>query len=197
MIRDGMEESGLARPLAQKFLHNLCHAAGSRTFSVLGLYKDRDVRQVRNRYEMEFLARAIDLMRRGRYEETLEALVRRLVGVETADRSGNWKLCDAFELITEKQSFVPDDFLARALKAVKRIEAVEGSNRGTTPPHSHGSNGMSRRQHDDRYHGTNSNDHSNYRSSGDRSSSRGPPHSSNTDNSSTGKENGKGSRGQK
>ena len=149
---------------------------------------------------MEFLARAIDLMRKGRYEETLEALVRRLVGVETADRSGNWKLCDAFELITEKQSFVPDDFLARALKAVKRIEAVEGRKKETLPPRPRGSNEKVKHPRSDRYHGTNSNDHSNHRNTGggrNRSSSRGPPHSSNTDNSSTGKENGKGSRGQK
>jgi hypothetical protein len=128
-LEDDMEESGLSKPLARKFLRNLQRAAGSRSFSVLGLYKDRDVRNTRNRHEMEFLARVIDLMRKGRSAHVMEALVRRLVGVETADRSGNWKLCDAFELITEKQSFVPDDFLARALKTVKRIEAVEGKDR--------------------------------------------------------------------
>ena len=107
-------------------------AAGSRTFSVLGMYKEKDVKQTRNRHEMEFLARVIDLMRKDRHEHVLEALVRRLVGVETADRSGNWKLCDAFELITEKQSFVPDDALARVLKTVRRIEAIDTAGRSST-----------------------------------------------------------------
>ena len=193
-VEDGMEQSGLSKPLARKFLRNLERAAGSSRFSVLALYKERDVKQTRNRREMEFLARTVDLLRRKEYGRVLEAVVRRLVGVETADRSGNWKLCDAFELITEKQSFVPDDFLARALKTVKRIEAIEGNSGRNKHTSSGGdrSGGQNRRS---QY--KSSPDGGQNGAARDRSASRGPTRPAASDPSKSARDASKDSRGPK
>ena len=62
-------------------------------------------------------------------ERALELTVRRLVGVQTADMSGIWAVCDQFELVMDKQSFVPDEFLARALKNAARLETLEQASR--------------------------------------------------------------------
>lgn len=175
-IFDGMEKSGIAKPLAKKWLRNLFHAAGGSARSVLSVYKEHEFKSTRSQREVHCLARVIDLLLSKNYDAALETIVRRLVGVETADSSGNWKLCDAFELITERQSFVPDVFLAHALKSVKRIEALEGAAAGSRQPKANArakTTSTGRRSDDatkdDRRHGRN------------RSTSRGPPSSSTAD----------------
>lgn len=191
-----MERSGLAKPLAKKFLRNVARGAGSRHFSVHSAYKEKEFKNTRNRHEVEFLARTIDLLRKKRYELVLETVVRRLVGVETADRSGDWKLCDAFELITSKQSYVPDEFMARALKTVRRIEAIEGKSSNNTAQK--GGAGNAGRQ--SRGYGVGSSSSSiSVSAARDRSSSRGPSRSSatHTDASKSAKGGAKDTRGSK
>lgn len=128
----------------------------------------------------------------------LETVVRRLVGVETADRSGDWKLCDAFELITSKQSYVPDDFMARALKTVRRIEAIEGKSSNNTAQKGGAGNAGPGRQ--SRGYGVGSSSSSiSVSAARDRSSSRGPSRSSatHTDASKSAKGGAKDTRGSK
>lgn len=123
-----MEAHGLARPLAKKFIRNALASTNGRG-SILDVYKEMDFKVVRNERECLSLAKAIDLARKEHWSKLLELLVRRLVGVQSADISGNWKLCDQFELVMDQQSFVPDDFLARALKNAQRLETLESSSR--------------------------------------------------------------------
>lgn len=123
-----MEAHGLARPLAKKFIRNALASTNGRG-SILDVYKEMDFKVVRNERECLLLAKAIDLARKEHWSKLLELLVRRLVGVQSADISGNWKLCDQFELVMDQQSFVPDDFLARALKNAQRLETLESSSR--------------------------------------------------------------------
>jgi hypothetical protein len=175
-IFDGMEKSGIAKPLAKKWLRNLFHAAGGSARSVLSVYKEHEFKSTRSQREVHCLARVIDLLLSKKHDAALETIVRRLVGVETADSSGNWKLCDAFELITERQSFVPDVFLAHALKSVKRIEALEGAAAGSRQPkaNARAKTTSTGRRSDDATKG----DHRHGRN---RSTSRGPPSSSTAD----------------
>lgn len=194
-----MERSGLAKPLAKKFLRNVARGAGSRHFSVHSAYKEKEFKNTRNRHEVEFLARTIDLLRKKRYELVLETVVRRLVGVETADRSGDWKLCDAFELITSKQSYVPDEFMARALKTVRRIEAIEGKS-SNTAAHKGGAGSAGHAGRQSRGYGVGSSSSSSSGSAArDRSTSRGPSRSSanHTDASKSAKGGAKDTRGSK
>jgi len=73
----------------------------------------------------------IDALRAKNYSALRELLYRRLAGVHAADSSDNWALCDAFELVMDKQSFVPDAFMQRAVKNVMRIQALEKQVKGS------------------------------------------------------------------
>lgn len=188
-----MESSGLSKPLAEKFLLNVQRGAGSRSFSVYTEYKERVFKHERNRHEVEFLARLVDLLRKKQRSAALEVAVRRLVGVETADRSGDWRLCDAFELVTKKQSNAPTEFLAHAIKAVKRIDAVEGkqsndsSRRGGNVSSGYGGGNSRARFREKQY--SNTSGSGSLTGSGpsvrERSTSRGPSRSSESSSKNT------------
>lgn len=127
--KTAMEQNGLAKPLAGKFIRNALSSTNGRG-SIVEVYKEMEFKVVRNQRECESLARIIDLLRAKKRRRALEACVRRLVGVQSADTSGNWRLCDQFELVMDKQSFVPDEFLARALKNAQRLESLETGSAG-------------------------------------------------------------------
>lgn len=120
-----MESSGLARPLAHAFIRNALASRNGKGL-IHDVFKEHSFKSNRNEREVLALARVIDALRKSDYRGALELVVRRLVGVQAADTSGNWKLCDAFELVMDRQSYVPDAFLARAIKNVNRLEALEG-----------------------------------------------------------------------
>jgi hypothetical protein len=125
-VDDGVEESGMAKPLAKHFVRNLMAQAG-RHGSAYEVYKyDVRFKKERNRRECMALARILDSLLSKDYKTALERLCRRLAGVHAADQGGdNWAICDAFELVMEKQSFVPDAHLQRAVKSVIRLQALE------------------------------------------------------------------------
>lgn len=128
-----MESSGLARPLAKKWIRNVLSLRGGKGL-IHDVLKEHSFKSNRNEREVLTLARVLDALRKSDYRGARELVVRRLVGVQAADTSGNWKLCDAFELVMDRQSYVPDAFLARAIKNVHRLEALEGKQ--STPSHS-------------------------------------------------------------
>jgi hypothetical protein len=128
-LEDDMESSGLARPLAQAFIRNALASRGGKGL-IYDVFKEHTFKSVRNEREVLAFARVIDALRSckdSHCAKALELCVRRLVGVEAADVSGKWKMCDAFELVMNRQSYVPDAFLARAIKNVNRLEALEGT----------------------------------------------------------------------
>lgn len=136
-----MEAAGLARPIAKEFIRNVLFQSG--TDSVLSVYRrDVTIKDTRSRREINVLAGIIDLLRARDYRSALEMCVRRLAGVHTADASGNWRMCDAFEMHTETRSFVPERFLKRALSTVVQLQAVEKA-AGRT--HNKGSSAASRK----------------------------------------------------
>ena len=123
-----MESNGLTKSLAKPWIHNALASTEFRG-TILDIHKDKTYKTERNKRECETLSKIIDCLRKhkqpGNIKRALEFAVRRLVGVQTADMSGNWAVCDQFELVMDKQSFVPDEVLARALKNAARLESLE------------------------------------------------------------------------
>jgi hypothetical protein len=118
----------MSKPLAQGFIRNLMAQAG-RNGSAFDVYKhDIKFLKQRNQRECMSLARVLDALLAKRVDVALERLCRRLAGVHAADQANDhWALCDAFELVMERQSFVPDDHLQRVVKAVMRMQALESA----------------------------------------------------------------------
>jgi hypothetical protein len=126
---DHLEANGLARPFAKQFIRNVLSQAGA-SGSVYKVFKyDIEFKRDRNKKECITLARMLDSLLRKRYREVTEQLCRRLAGVHAADTSDNWAICDAFELVMDKQSFVPDDIMQRAIKNVMRMQALESASK--------------------------------------------------------------------
>ena len=124
-----MESNGLTKSLAKPWIRNALASMEGRG-TILELHKDKTYKTERNKRECETLSKIIDCLRKQKHaprnvKRALEFAVRRLVGVQTADMSGSWAVCDQFELVMDKQSFVPDEVLARALKNAARIESLE------------------------------------------------------------------------
>jgi hypothetical protein len=122
-----MESNGLTKSLAKPWIRNALASMEGRG-TILDIHKDKLYKQERNKRECETLSKIVDCLRKRKkpdVKRALEFAVRRLVGVQTADMSGSWAVCDQFELVMDKQSFVPDEFLARALKNAARLEALE------------------------------------------------------------------------
>jgi hypothetical protein len=127
-----MDETGLARPMAPKWIRNVLAAVGPGG-SIFKLFKDEmHFEKERNRRECMALARVLDHALRDDMEHVKECLVRRLAGVHAADMTDDWGLCDQFELVLDKQSFVPDDFMQKAVKNVLRNRALNGGASGTS-----------------------------------------------------------------
>lgn len=132
-VDDGMESNGLARPMAKDFIRNVLSQAGS-SGSVYKVYKyDVTFHKDRNHRECLSLARVLDAVVHKQWKEVRELVCRRLAGVHAADTSDNWAMCDAFELVMDKQSFVPDSFMQRAVKNVMRMQALDKSTKGNKP----------------------------------------------------------------
>lgn len=121
-----MESNGLTKPLAKAFIRNALASMEGRG-TILDIHKEKVFKVVRNERECGNLCKLIDRLRKKKpdVKGALELAVRRLVGVQAADMSGSWALCDQFELVMDKQSFVPHDVLARAIKNAARIESLE------------------------------------------------------------------------
>lgn len=124
-VASASEAAGLAKSMAKPYLRNvLAHGK-----SVYVVFKhDVEFQKARNQRECLSLARILDALLAKRYSDAREIAVRRLAGVHAADQSGDgWDICDAFEQVTERQCFVPDDFMTRALKNVIRVQALNKS----------------------------------------------------------------------
>ena len=101
-------------------------AGAGRDGSIHKVFKyDVVFQKERNRRECLLLAKVLDAIRKKQYKLARELLCRRIAGVHSADTSGNWSMCDAFEQVLDKQSFVPDGVMQRVLKSVSRMKAVE------------------------------------------------------------------------
>lgn len=121
------------RPMAKEFIRNVLTEGKS----ILSVFRDRTWSKPRNEREALALSRIIDALRKGKYEEACELAVRRLAGVDNADRSGNWRMCDEYEGVLDKKSFVPDEVLVGALKNVMRLQAMEKQAMPTPASQSH------------------------------------------------------------
>ena len=114
------------RPMAERYIHNAL-SAGDAT-SLLQVFNARTWKSERNKNECLTLARALDHLRRGkpRVSDAIELLVRRLAGVDIADETGNWSLCQALEggSSHDRQSLVPEDVMRGALKSVVQLQAI-------------------------------------------------------------------------
>jgi len=113
--------------------------------STLALYKDllqsaEWDRQKHARLEVLTLAQAIDAALAGHIHLLLEILTRRLAAVHTAVNTQNWDLGRAWEMPSQRTSFVPEAHLIRAIKASARNKAVE---RGSNSSGSYGYGGSS------------------------------------------------------
>lgn len=196
-IIDDMETSGLARPLAEKFIRNALSGRGNKD-SLFDVFKEATFKQSRNQREVLALARILDALRVKNYSGARELVVRRLVGVQTSDTSGNWKMCDAFELVMDRQSYLPDEFLARAIKNVNRMEALEA---GTTRrgPHASAASSLGRPKASTYGRGSTGggSSHPRDRSTDSSRGSKDAPASSSSSSASKGKSPSTGSRGSK
>ena len=109
-------------PLSKQFIRNLMSQAG-KNGSAYEVYKyDVHFKKDRNKRECMSLARVLDSLLAQDYKAAREKICRRLAGVHAADGSDNGDICDAFELVMERQSFVPDAHLQRAVKNVIRYK---------------------------------------------------------------------------
>jgi hypothetical protein len=88
--------------------------------------------QRRNQRECQTIAQAVDALVRGKGELALSVLLRRLVGVQLADETGQWEVCDAITGSTGAHSLLPRQDLRRALKeAATMCRLQERSSRST------------------------------------------------------------------
>ena len=148
-VQDEMETNGLARPMAKEFIRNVISQAGSGG-SVYKVYKyDVVFKKERNMRECLALAKIVDAIIHKQWDNVRELVCRRLAGVHASDTSDNWAMCDAFELVMDKQSFVPDAFMQRAIKSVMRMQALSNataaSKKGGGGPRSVGGSSKSKK----------------------------------------------------
>lgn len=123
-----MSQNGLHEPMAKKYIANVLSGSGGQG-SIFKVFKD-DIhfKKDRNKRECLTLAKILDGIRQKDWKGVQELAVRRLAGVHAADTSENWAICDAFEMVMEKQSFVPPTFLQNALKTIQRNQALVNLN---------------------------------------------------------------------
>lgn len=139
LLRDEFDsrlaESGVQRhSFAKGFLRNALREAAGRT--LYQLYKDTvaqwDGASMHCKREALAHARTLDALLQASRDsrgvrEALENVCRRLGGVHTAATTGSWEMCDRLEAQTSSHSFVPDYFMATALKQVTREQAIRKS----------------------------------------------------------------------
>ena len=119
---------------AKGFLRNALREAAGRT--LYQLYKDATAQwegaSLHCRREALAHARTLDALLQSPRDtrgvrEALEHVCRRLGGVHTAATTGSWEMCDRLEAESSVHSFVPDYFMAAALKQVTREQAIRKS----------------------------------------------------------------------
>lgn len=123
-----MHAAGIDEPFAQEFIDNALHGSG--TDSLLRRYKyDITFKSDRNRHEALALAAIVDQMRLGNHSTALELVVRRHAGVQAADGTNSFALCDTIAG-SQQQSFLPERVLMRAIKAVALMQQLQGDSSG-------------------------------------------------------------------
>ena len=121
-----MADAGFRKAFAKAYIKEALRGKG--TNSLLTVFKqEAHFSSTRNRNEALLLANAIDQLQLGNVRTALELLCRRLAGVHIADSTDNWNICDAIEMRSDKRTFMPEDFLRRALKTSAQIEAAHRS----------------------------------------------------------------------
>ena len=91
-----------------------------------------NVKNFRNKRECLALAEAFDaLLAEGINEDSkgLDILARRLIGVQLADNSGDWALCQAIQGPSMMESVLPRQQLAKALRDAAAIRRINDRNR--------------------------------------------------------------------
>ncbi len=86
-------------------------------FKMVQWVEDAEFKHERNRYECLQLAKSIDFLLRGNINEAIEVLVRRLVGVHSADASGDWNMCSALEYDSHRETLLSPSLLNRTLRS--------------------------------------------------------------------------------
>jgi hypothetical protein len=119
---DEMESIGMSTSIATSVLENILR--GRRDATVEDVLTRRTFEKERNRHEVLLLARVIDCLRDRRYDAALELLLRRLSGVQLADRKGNWEIANALLAHTEGSADLPERELRRALKTAAGMTAL-------------------------------------------------------------------------
>lgn len=130
-LLDDLSANGARRAFAEGFLENIDTTYGGR--SLVYVFKNDVIPGLpaafaseHGKKEMLSLARVIDALLKEDYSQALEFACRRLGGIHTGMITGNWLLCEKLEMETDQFSFVPTEYLAAAIKQVKRVEAMKG-----------------------------------------------------------------------
>jgi hypothetical protein len=121
------------RSFAKGFLHNALRVAAGRT--IYQLYKETTSQwdaSIHCKREALVHAGTLDYLLQAPRDshavrDALEHVCRRLGGIHTAAVSGSWEMCDRLEAEASAHSFVPDYFMAAALKQVTREQAIRKS----------------------------------------------------------------------
>jgi hypothetical protein len=138
LLRDEFEsrlaKTGVQRrSFAKGFLHNALRVAAGRT--IYQLYKETTSQwdaSVHCKREALVHAGTLDYLLQAPRDshavrDALEHVCRRLGGLHTAAVSGSWEMCERLEAEASAHSFVPDYFMAAALKQVTREQAIRKS----------------------------------------------------------------------
>jgi hypothetical protein len=124
-VYDELDRVGIAEPMAREWIESVLMGQGP-TGTVYQVMKyNQKFNHVRNARECQAWARVIDAMLKFDSVQALELAVRRCAGVQAADMSNNWDMCDQFELVMENQSYIPARFMARVAKAVTRLHNIK------------------------------------------------------------------------
>ena len=107
----------------KRIAHDIVNKAGGRLEPWV---KDAEFRSQRNKNECSAIAKAVDFILANDSDTALEVLVRRLVGVHSADASKDWNLCSSLEWDSHAETLLPDRVLADALKRSRQLKALSG-----------------------------------------------------------------------
>jgi hypothetical protein len=135
-LESALARQGVTAPFAPGFLANMRAAAGIR--STLDLYKNNLCLQhpwdkataKHSKMEVFTIAQTIDALLAGISALGLEVLTRRLAAVQTGVENQNWELGRAWDMPSQRTSFVPENHLIRAIKTAARNKFVEKGDRG-------------------------------------------------------------------
>jgi hypothetical protein len=126
-VLDELDGMGQGEPLAREWIRSVLCGQGPNGTIFRVMKYDQRFTHTRNARECQAWAKVIDALLAGDLILAMETAVRRCAGVQAADMSNNWDLCDQFELVMENQSFIPARFMQRALKNVTRLQHVKRS----------------------------------------------------------------------